>query len=77
MDIGLVSSNGVEATREIMAQAPTQIIVVTAYGDDRVQQAIEAGARLALTKPVVEEQLAQAISSVAADLPAVKAADRE
>ncbi len=72
MDIGLVSSNGVEATREIMAQAPTEIIVVTAYGDDRVQQAVEAGARLALTKPVVEEQLAQAISSVAVDLPAVR-----
>jgi DNA-binding NarL/FixJ family response regulator len=37
MDIGLSGSDGVEATRAIMAQAPTSIIAVTAYGDDRVQ----------------------------------------
>lgn len=73
MDIGLYGSNGVEATRNIMAEAPAEVIVVTAYGDDQVQQALAAGARLALTKPVVEEQLAQAISAVAADLPTVQA----
>ena len=72
MDIGLYGSNGIDATRDIMAYAPAQVVVVTAYGDDRVQQALQAGARLALTKPVVEEQLAQAISTVALDVEAVQ-----
>jgi len=64
MDIGLSGGDGVEATQAIVAQIPTQVIVVTAYGDDRIAQAIQAGARLALTKPVVEEQLARAIAEV-------------
>lgn len=67
MDIGLPGRNGVEATREIMEHSPTNVIVVTAYGDDRVQQAIEAGARMVLTKPILEEQLAQAIAEVMAE----------
>ncbi len=67
MDIGLPGRNGVEATREIMENSPTNVIVVTAYGDDRVQQALEAGARMVLTKPILEEQLAQAISEVMAE----------
>jgi response regulator NasT len=69
MDIGLSGSDGVEATQQIMAQAPTRVIVVTAYGDDRVQLAMEAGARLSLTKPIIEEQLAQAILQVMAEQP--------
>jgi CheY-like chemotaxis protein len=64
MDIGLSGGDGVAATRAIMEQVPTRVIVVTAYGDDRVQAALEAGARLALTKPIVDEQLAEAISQV-------------
>ncbi len=64
MDIGLRGKSGVEATREIMEVAPTKVIVVTAYGDDRVQQALEAGARVVLMKPVLEEQLSHAISEV-------------
>lgn len=66
MDIGLSGGDGVAATRAIMEQSPTRVIVVTAYGDDRVQEALEAGARLALTKPIVDEQLAEAISEVTA-----------
>jgi DNA-binding NarL/FixJ family response regulator len=64
MDIGLRGKSGVEATQEIMGIAPTKVIVVTAYGDHRVQQALEAGAQLVLMKPVLEEQLAQAITAV-------------
>lgn len=64
MDIGLPGKDGVEATREIMERTPTPIIVVTAYGDERVQRALAAGARVALTKPVLEEQLAQALAQV-------------
>ena len=67
MDIGLPGRDGVEATREIMAQAPTPIILVTAYGDERVERGLEAGARLALTKPVLVQQLAQAIAAVTSD----------
>jgi response regulator NasT len=66
MDIGLPGKNGVDATREIMASAPTRIIVVTAYGDERVDGALAAGACMALTKPIVEEQLARAIAQVTA-----------
>ena len=64
MDIGLRGKSGVAATREVMDVAPTKIIVVTAYGDDRVQQAIDAGAQMVLMKPMLEEQLAQAITQV-------------
>ncbi|MFB3882401.1 MAG: response regulator [Armatimonadota bacterium] len=67
MDIGLRSGSGVQATREIMGTAPTKIIVVTAYADDRIQQALEAGAARALLKPVLEEQLAKAIAEVIAE----------
>jgi len=62
MDIGLPDKDGIEATREIMAEAPTRVIVVTAYGDDRVARALDAGACVALVKPVLEAQLKQAIA---------------
>lgn len=64
MDIGLAGSDGVEATRAIMGSAPTCVILVTAYTDERVQRGLEAGACLVLTKPIVEEQLAHAIAKV-------------
>jgi len=70
MDIGLPDRDGVEATREIMEHTPTKVIVVTAYGDHRVQQALDAGARLVLMKPILEEQLAQAIDAVTGGKPA-------
>ena len=69
MDIGLPDRDGVEATKEIMQLAPTNIIIVTAYGDHRVQQALDSGARLVLAKPILEEQLAQAIDAMAEDKP--------
>lgn len=64
MDIGLAGSDGVEAIRGIMEEAPTRVIVVTAYGGERVEKALAAGARLALTKPIAQEQLARAIAAV-------------
>lgn len=66
MDLGLAGQNGVEAIRAIMEEAPTRVIVITAYGDDRVRRAREAGAQLVLTKPVLVEQLAMAIKQVMA-----------
>ncbi len=70
MDIGLPDRDGIEATKEIMQLAPTNVIIVTAYGDHRVQQALDSGARLVLAKPILEEQLAEAIDSVAGEKPA-------
>jgi len=64
MDLGLPGKDGVEATRGIMREAPTPIIVITAYGDERVHRAREAGAAMVLTKPILEEQLAHAIRQV-------------
>jgi DNA-binding NarL/FixJ family response regulator len=69
MDIGLAGGNGVEATREIMAEAPTCVVLVTAYQDHRVEQALEAGACLALTKPVLTHQLADVVAQVRSGLP--------
>jgi len=62
MDIGLPEVDGVEATRQIMAESPTCVILVTAYDDERVEAGLRAGARLALTKPIRQEQLARAIA---------------
>ncbi len=76
MDIGLPGKDGIDATREIMARAPTRIIMVTAYGDERVEQALKAGARLALVKPVLEHQLKQAIAKVRSE-PAGESAGAE
>ena len=64
MDIGLPDRDGIAATKDIMQLAPTNVIIVTAYGDHRVQQALDAGARVVLAKPVLEEQLSQAIEAV-------------
>jgi CheY-like chemotaxis protein len=69
MDIGLAGSDGVEATRAIMGSAPTRVILLTAYTDERVQRGLAAGACLVVTKPVVEEQLAHAIAEVTGRAP--------
>ena len=76
MDIGLPGKDGVYATQAIMEQAPTRIIMVTAYGDERLQRAREAGARAALVKPVLEQQLKQAIMRVSSE-PVGEPGDRE
>lgn len=67
MDIGLPGRSGVEATREILAERPVRIIIVTAYDDERVKKALEAGALVAVRKPILEAQLAKAIEAVQAD----------
>jgi response regulator NasT len=64
MDVGLPGKDGVEATRAIMGESPTKIVLVTAYDDERVDKALAAGARVVLTKPIAQEQLAKAIAEV-------------
>ena len=64
MDIGLAGSSGIDATRDLMREAPTCVIVVTAYADHRVQEALSAGASLVLTKPIAQEQLSAALAHI-------------
>lgn len=64
MDVGLPGKDGSEATRAIMLEAPAPVVLVTAYEDERVERALAAGARLALTKPISQDQLAKAIAEV-------------
>ncbi|MBN1458648.1 MAG: response regulator [Armatimonadetes bacterium] len=64
MDIGLPGRSGLEAVEEIMAQTPTNIVVVTAYGEERAQEALAAGAKAVLTKPIPEEQLASMLEEI-------------
>jgi CheY-like chemotaxis protein len=67
MDIGLPGLDGIAATARIMADAPTPVIMLTAYNDrQRVQEAIRAGAAAYLLKPVNETQLKRAIDDIAA-----------
>ncbi len=58
MDINLPGIDGIEATKQIMAERPVPIIMLTAYSDpDRVEQAIEAGACAYWVKPITSAQL--------------------
>ncbi len=67
VDIGLPGLDGIQAIREmrqIDQLDKTTIVVSTSYGDDRVKEALEAGATLALAKPVSTEQLKELVSSL-------------
>jgi len=65
MDLNMPGLDGIQATRRIMDERPTPVIILTAYSDDKsVDDALEAGACAYLVKPVASEQL----------IPAVKAA---
>ena len=65
MDLNMPGLDGIQATRRIMEERPTPVIILTAYSDDKsVDDALEAGACAYLVKPVASEQL----------IPAVKAA---
>jgi YesN/AraC family two-component response regulator len=66
MDIGMPGLDGISATAKIMAEAPTPVIMLTAYNDrQRVQDAIRAGATAYLLKPVNETQLRRALDDIA------------
>ena len=65
MDLNMPGLDGIQATRRIMDERPTPVIILTAYSDDKsVDDALDAGACAYLVKPVASEQL----------IPAVKAA---
>lgn len=67
MDITMPGMDGVEATRQIVARFPdARIIMVTSHGQEKmVIDALDAGARGYVLKPVRPEKLAEMIRKVA------------
>ena len=68
MDLLMPQKDGVEATREILAQLPeTKILILTSYGTSNdVALALEAGAAGALMKTADDEQILSVIRKLAA-----------
>ncbi len=64
MDIDMPNMDGIAATRSIMEDHPTTIVIVSAYGDRRtLSEALDAGASGYLVKPVTDDHLEPAISA--------------
>lgn len=69
MDIRMPGLNGIDATRQITAQAdlPTKILVLTTFNlDEYVYEALRAGASGFLLKDASGVQLAEAVRTVSA-----------
>ncbi|RDH43923.1 response regulator [Zooshikella ganghwensis] len=66
MDITMPDMDGIEATKAIMASYPqANIIMVTSHGQEQmVLEAIDAGARGYVLKPVKEVRLQEVIQKV-------------
>jgi two-component system, response regulator PdtaR len=78
MDINMPRMTGIEAARQITAERPVPIIMLTAYSDqDLVDEAIEAGACAYLVKPVVVEQVAPAVRTALARFEILEETRRE
>jgi response regulator NasT len=62
MDTNMPVLNGIEATRQIMAERPVPIIMLTGYDmEEHLDAALEAGACAYITKPVRSSHLVLAI----------------
>ncbi|HMV30054.1 MAG TPA: response regulator transcription factor, partial [Anaerolineales bacterium] len=72
MDVILPGVDGIETTRRVVATNPsTRVLMLTSYSDDqRVREAIQAGAIGYLLKDVLKADLLNAIRSAAAGKPA-------
>jgi len=68
MDITMPDMDGIEATRRILATAPSAlVIIVTSHGQEQmVMDAIEAGAKGYILKPVKKEKLVETLETVTA-----------
>jgi len=69
MDITMSDLNGIEATRQIIASVPeVKVLVLSVHSDRRfVLEALRAGASGFLSKDCSSEELAHAVSAVAAN----------
>ncbi len=69
MDVVMPDLNGIEATRQILAERPeTKIIALSMHADRRyVREMLQAGVRGYLLKDCAAEELAQAIASAIRD----------
>lgn len=77
MDVNMPELDGIEATRQIMSEVPTPILMLSAYTDDGAEEtfeALDAGAVDFIAKPGgevsaavtdLEEQLVELVESVA------------
>lgn len=71
MDIGMPQMNGMEATRQILSKHPRMnVLILSMYADENyVVQVLRAGARGYLLKDTAEEDLIDAVRSVASGTP--------
>jgi DNA-binding NarL/FixJ family response regulator len=67
MDIAMPKLNGVEATRQILKEAPqAKVLILSSYGDDKfVQELTEAGAVGYLTKQTAAPEFIKAVREAA------------
>jgi DNA-binding NarL/FixJ family response regulator len=68
MDIRMPGTDGIEATRRIVAEGlPTRVLILTTFDlDEHVYDALQAGASAFLLKDVGRERLVEAVRTVAA-----------
>lgn len=73
MDLVMPGLNGIEATRRLHAQNPeARVLVLTTFADDqRVREAIQAGATGYLLKDVLKADLLRALRDAAAGRPSL------
>jgi len=66
MDITMPEVDGIEATRQLIAQFPdAKIIVITSHGQEQmVMEAISAGAQGYVLKPIKAEKLKDTIDKI-------------
>lgn len=67
MDLGLPGTNGIEATRQVLAASPTTAVLVLTVHDDvaYLRRAFDAGARGYLVKDAADVELVLAVRCIA------------
>jgi response regulator NasT len=62
LDLGLPTVDGIEATRQILAERRVPIVAVTGRSRQLAEEALEAGAASYLLKPFASAQVVEAVS---------------
>jgi two-component system, response regulator PdtaR len=70
MDIRMPVLDGIEATRQIMAERPTCIVVLSALAEqDAIARATAAGSKTYLTKPASIDEIIEALEKELQECP--------